>query len=174
VRRYVPELKNYDKKYIYEPSKAPIADQKRWGCQITGDGTDKGTEEMAKYPKQMFDFNEMRQFCIDKVKASYDVGLYGDNEKVMSGEWKKVFGHKEGKRDKDEANGEVVRAGKRARPMEEHENDGGGANGHTEDEDMAEQPKKQRKAAKMPSAMKTEKGKQTRIDVMVTRGRPES
>jgi cryptochrome len=38
VRRYVPELKNYSDKYIYEPWKAPIADQKKWGCVIKGDG----------------------------------------------------------------------------------------------------------------------------------------
>ena len=38
MRRYVPELKNYSDKYIYEPWKAPIADQKKWGCIIKGDG----------------------------------------------------------------------------------------------------------------------------------------
>ncbi|EED13778.1 DNA photolyase, putative [Talaromyces stipitatus ATCC 10500] len=31
VRRYCPELKDYDKKYIYEPWRAPIKDQKNMG-----------------------------------------------------------------------------------------------------------------------------------------------
>lgn len=31
VKHFVPELERFDQKYIYEPWKAPIADQKRWG-----------------------------------------------------------------------------------------------------------------------------------------------
>jgi cryptochrome len=31
VRKYVPELRGFDKKYIYEPWKAPVVDQKKWG-----------------------------------------------------------------------------------------------------------------------------------------------
>lgn len=38
IRHYVPELSNYSDKYIYEPWKAPIKDQKDWGCVIKGDG----------------------------------------------------------------------------------------------------------------------------------------
>ena len=39
VKHCVPELEEFDQKYIYEPWKAPIADQKRWGCVIKGDGS---------------------------------------------------------------------------------------------------------------------------------------
>lgn len=38
MRKYVPELKHFSDKYIYEPWKAPIADQKAWGCVVRGDG----------------------------------------------------------------------------------------------------------------------------------------
>ena len=34
VRRWLPQLKDYPAKYIYEPWKAPIADQKKAGCVI--------------------------------------------------------------------------------------------------------------------------------------------
>src|SRR5437763_7046737 len=39
VKHFVPELEKFDRKYIYEPWKASIADQKRWGCVIKGDGS---------------------------------------------------------------------------------------------------------------------------------------
>ncbi|KAF4539735.1 DNA photolyase [Lasiodiplodia theobromae] len=96
VRRWIPELENYDKKYIYEPWKAPIADQKRWGCRVEEydeglHGGDKGKEGAKSYPKPMFDFNERRQICIDAIKKAYDVGLYGDDQRVLDGTWKELF-----------------------------------------------------------------------------------
>lgn len=103
VRRYVPELAKYDKKYIYEPHKAPIADQKKWGCVVKGDGgaeEGKLDEDLPKqdgqqvYPKPMFDFAERRQVCIDGVKNAYDIKLYGANKKVMDGSWRKDFSDK--------------------------------------------------------------------------------
>ena len=92
VRKYVPELKHYSKKYIYEPWKAPNVDQKQWGCLIKGDGTEAHGEESVKlYPKPMFSFDERRQTCIDGMKNAYNKKLYGNDEKVMNGKWKELF-----------------------------------------------------------------------------------
>ncbi|KAL8627416.1 hypothetical protein Q9189_006880 [Teloschistes chrysophthalmus] len=90
VRHFVPELKEYSKKYIYEPWKAPIADQKKWGCLIKGDRL--GEEgDLKVYPKPMFDFNERRGICIEGVKNAYHVGLYGNDPRVKDGSWRKLF-----------------------------------------------------------------------------------
>ncbi|KAL8636272.1 MAG: hypothetical protein Q9228_006320, partial [Teloschistes exilis] len=90
VRHFVPELKEYNKKYIYEPWKAPIADQKKWGCLIKGDQL--GEEgNMKVYPKPMFDFNERRGICIEGVKNAYHVGLYGNDPRVKDGSWRNLF-----------------------------------------------------------------------------------
>ena len=90
MKSYLPELKDYPKKYIYEPWKAPIADQKKWGCLIKGDEC--GVENGVKtYPKPMFDFNERRGICIDGVKNAYHVNLYGNDPKVKDGTWRKLF-----------------------------------------------------------------------------------
>ncbi len=126
VRYYVPELKDFDKKYIYEPWKAPIADQKAWKCLIKGDGRGEGQEGgMKLYPKPMFDFTERRQVCIDKIKKAYTIGMYGDDERVASGEWKKMFNYKDesGGAKKDETKGVVNSGGKRKRANGNHEDD---------------------------------------------------
>lgn len=106
VRKYVPELEKYPGKYIYEPWRAPIADQKKAGCLLQGDGSvngegkswacDIGEEvrqggEMRVYPKPMFDFNERRGICIEGVKNAYHVNLYGDDERVKDGSWRELF-----------------------------------------------------------------------------------
>ncbi|KAJ5616774.1 hypothetical protein N7537_001888 [Penicillium hordei] len=92
IRRYCPELGKFDKKYIYEPWKAPIADQKKWGCRITGDGGSSGSEDFEHtYPKPMFDFNERREICLAGMKHAYGVGLHGNDIKVKDGSWKKEF-----------------------------------------------------------------------------------
>jgi cryptochrome len=167
VRRYVPELENFDKKYIYEPHKAPIADQKAWGCVIKGDGIEKGEGNTKVYPKPMLDFNEKRQSCIDQMKAAYDEGLFGDNPKVTSGEWKDIFDRTDrGASWKEEANGEVEKGTKRARKNDDdtngHEDDMGGE-ADVGDESHDDRPSK-RKAPK--------KGKQqSKIDSMVSRGK---
>lgn len=90
VKKYVPELKELDAKYIYEPWKAPIADQKKAGVRIQGDGK---KEEEGVYPKPMFDFNERRSICIEGMKKAYKVGLYGNDPKVIDGTWRKLFGN---------------------------------------------------------------------------------
>ena len=95
VRKYCPELKDFGDKYIYEPWKAPIVDQKKWGCLIKGDspGTIKeGGKEYGTYPRPMFDFSERRELCIRQMKQAYDVGLRGDDPKVLDGSWRKLFG----------------------------------------------------------------------------------
>lgn len=169
IRKYVPELKEFSKKYIYEPHLAPIADQKKWGCQIKGDGTEKGTKDMAIYPKPMLDFSEARQDCLDRMKKAYDVGLYGDDEKVMSGEWRKIFDYPETKQNKDETNGNSSKPQKRAHSPPEHEEDDDVAadTGHDTDE---EPPRKSRKGQAKPSPKKV----QGSLDGIVTRGKKKS
>lgn len=88
----MPELEGYPAKYIYEPWKAPIPDQKRAGCLIKGDGEGEGEEGGMKiYPKPMFDFDERRGICIEGVKGAYRVGLHGDDESVRKGSWRELF-----------------------------------------------------------------------------------
>ncbi|KAG7008701.1 cryptochrome-2 [Physcia stellaris] len=106
VRRYVPELARFPEKFIYEPWRAPIADQKAAGCLVKGDGRGgggggggaggrggggKGEGGMKIYPKPMFDFNARRGICIEGVKSAYHVNLYGDDEKVKDGSWRELF-----------------------------------------------------------------------------------
>ena len=93
VRHYVPELADIPTKYIYEPWKTPIPDQKKAGVLIKGDGTQEKDEsgKLKLYPKPMFDFNERRQICIDGVKQAYDMKLYGDDPRVLDGSWCKLF-----------------------------------------------------------------------------------
>lgn len=101
VRRFVPELRNYDAKFIYEPWKAPIADQKRWGCLVKGDGgAEAGTlqEDVANveggcqvYPKPMFDFAKQKDVCLNGMKKAYAVGLRGSDERVLNGTWRSLF-----------------------------------------------------------------------------------
>jgi cryptochrome len=88
IRRYVPELANFDKKFIYEPWKAPIADQKKWGCRVTNDDN---AVNGTTYPKPMFDFDKRRQICLDNMKRAYDERLHGNDEQVLDGSWKKLF-----------------------------------------------------------------------------------
>ncbi|KAG9253301.1 FAD binding domain of DNA photolyase-domain-containing protein [Emericellopsis atlantica] len=89
IRKYVPELKDLDKKYIYEPWKAPIADQKKAGVRVQGDGL--GDREKGTYPKPMFDFSERRNVCISGLKKAYAVGLHGNDAQVLNGTWRDLF-----------------------------------------------------------------------------------
>lgn len=91
IRKFVPELKDVPKKYIYEPHKAPIQDQKRAGVLITGDGEETERDGMPVYPKPMFDFATQREICIQGIKQAYHVGLHGNDAKVLDGSWKKLF-----------------------------------------------------------------------------------
>ncbi|KAJ5669497.1 hypothetical protein N7462_010567 [Penicillium macrosclerotiorum] len=93
VRRYVPELAQFDKKYIYEPWKAPAGEQEKWGCRITGDGS--AEKSAGVYPAPMFDFDERRKICLDGMKHAYDVGMHGDDPRVLDGSWAVVFGEED-------------------------------------------------------------------------------
>ena len=175
VRKYVPELQGFDNKYIYEPWRAPIADQKSWGCLVRGDGTGGAEDgEYKVYPKPMFDFNERRQFCIDAMKRAYDVGLHGDDEKVLNGEWKEIFERDDsGVAWKEEANGEVEKGTKRSRDVgvgqdEDGHEDDLGAEAHLGDESQDDRPGRRKVAKRQPE----KKGKQQgTLDTMVTRGK---
>jgi cryptochrome len=186
VRRYVPELANFDKKYVYEPHKAPIADQKSWGCMIKGDGGGEGGNNnnsqngnIQVYPKPMFDFNTRRQFCIDKMKEAYDVGLYGDDERVLSGEWKKMFDHDDTHRQlKEEANGTLGsgcprRGDKRQREDgDDEEKIENGDHDHGDADEQLEQVSRQHRTRNTRAVKKqdtAQKGKQRTLDAMVTR-----
>ncbi|TQN64620.1 Cryptochrome-1 [Colletotrichum shisoi] len=88
VRRWVPELANLDAKYIYEPWKAPLPDQKKAGVRVTGRGAER---EAGVYPKPMFDFDERRTACLAAMKKAYGVGLQGNDDKVRDGSWRELF-----------------------------------------------------------------------------------
>ena len=94
VRKYVPELEGLNKKYIYEPWKAPIADQRAAGVVIKGNGGENDAKEengSKVYPKPMFDFSERREVCIQGLKKAYHVGLHGDSREVLDGSWRALF-----------------------------------------------------------------------------------
>ncbi|KAL8763835.1 MAG: hypothetical protein Q9184_000431 [Pyrenodesmia sp. 2 TL-2023] len=91
VKHFVPELEKYPKKFIYEPWKAPIKDQKECGCLIKGEGEEEGEDGMRVYPKPMFEFNERRGICIEGMKNAYRVGLYGNDPRVKDGTWRQLF-----------------------------------------------------------------------------------
>ncbi|RBR14989.1 uncharacterized protein FIESC28_07491 [Fusarium coffeatum] len=89
IRRYVPELKSMDAKYIYEPWKAPLPDQKKAGVRVKGDGLN--NVEEGTYPKPMFDFAKRRDVCISSMKTAYQVGLHGNDGQALDGTWRKLF-----------------------------------------------------------------------------------
>lgn len=90
VRHWVPELKSLDPKYIYEPWKAPIQDQKKAGVRVTGDGLSH-KEGDGTYPKPMFDFAHRRNVCIAAMKKAYEVGLHGNDKQVLENNWRDLF-----------------------------------------------------------------------------------
>lgn len=91
IRKFVPELKDMPKKYIYEPHKAPLQDQKKAGVLITGAGTETAKDGIAVYPKPMFDFNTQREVCMQGMKSAYHISLYGNSPKVLDGTWRELF-----------------------------------------------------------------------------------
>lgn len=66
-----------------------IADQKKWGCRVTNDDS---AASGQSYAKPIFDFDKRRQFCLDNMKAAYDAALYGNDERVLYGSWRELFG----------------------------------------------------------------------------------
>merc|ERR1712217_873917 len=61
IRKYVPILKKYPAKYIYEPWEAPLTVQKAAGCII---GTD--------YPRPVVKHETVVKENMGKMKAAYD------------------------------------------------------------------------------------------------------
>ncbi|KLU81110.1 cryptochrome-1 [Magnaporthiopsis poae ATCC 64411] len=112
VRRWVPELAALDKKYIYEPWKAPEAELRRAGVVLV-DGSAAGqrsrrlegvdglagvklgggdaAQQPGTYVTPMFDFDERRRICLSSMKKAYDVGLKGDDPRVLDGSWRELF-----------------------------------------------------------------------------------
>ncbi|KAI0123894.1 FAD binding domain of DNA photolyase-domain-containing protein [Xylariales sp. AK1849] len=89
IRRYVPELKDLDQKYIYEPWKAPKVALEKAGVKIEGHGL--GERTKGTYPEPMLDFGERRGACITALKTAYSIGLHGNDERVKNGTWKDLF-----------------------------------------------------------------------------------
>ncbi|KAI1479043.1 Cryptochrome/photolyase FAD-binding domain-containing protein [Daldinia eschscholtzii] len=89
IRKWVPELKSLDEKFIYEPWKASKAALDDAGVTIKGDGLHEGME--GTYPTPMFDFGQRRSTCIAAMKRAYSVGIYGNDDKVKDGTWKRLF-----------------------------------------------------------------------------------
>lgn len=110
VRRFVPELEKYPAKYIYEPWKCPIRDQKEAGC-LTRDLPEPispvslselavnpltitenvGSRVLKTYPKPMFEFAQRREICLQGMRKAYQVSLYGNDPRVLNGTWKSLF-----------------------------------------------------------------------------------
>ncbi|ORY50797.1 (6-4)DNA photolyase [Rhizoclosmatium globosum] len=74
VRKYIPALKNFPEKYLFEPWKCPIADQKKAGCIIGKD-----------YPKPMCDHDAVSKVNIGKMKVAYDEGKVASPPKAPKG-----------------------------------------------------------------------------------------
>ncbi|KAI0526618.1 DNA photolyase [Xylaria bambusicola] len=90
IRKWVPELKHLDAKYIYEPWKATQAALDDAGVQIEGDGlSDDGKDGI--YPVAMFDFKERKSICLAAMKRAFTIGLHGNDEAVKNGSWKQLF-----------------------------------------------------------------------------------
>ncbi|KAI1167856.1 DNA photolyase [Nemania serpens] len=90
VRKWVPELKKLDAKYIYEPWKATREALERAGVRIEGDGLGDGQGD-AVYPKAMLEFKERRSVCMSAMKRAFSIGLHGNDEVVKDGTWKELF-----------------------------------------------------------------------------------
>jgi deoxyribodipyrimidine photolyase len=158
VRRYVPELSKFDKKFIYEPWKAPVVDQKKWGCRVTGDGG----EGEGTYPKPMFDFNERRDVCLKAMKNAYQVGLYGNDPKVLDGSWRELF--------EDDAEGPTDGSGGLPGAMVKDEDVDGAEEHHMPEPPSPQKAKKVAvKSEKKMGAGHKREASQGTLDGMVTR-----
>ncbi|CCU75653.1 Putative Cryptochrome protein [Blumeria hordei DH14] len=90
VRKYVPELQALNEKYIYEPWKAPRAEQQRAGVVIADSPWDSPAIP-GHYPKPMFDFAARRTICMSGMKEAYKMALFGNDPKVLDGSWRELL-----------------------------------------------------------------------------------
>ncbi|KAL6713493.1 hypothetical protein ACLMJK_008958 [Lecanora helva] len=186
VRHFVPELKDLPDKYIYEPWKTPIQDQKRAGCLIKDDGLSAlqdpepftNADGLTLYPKPMFDFNDRRTICIDAMKNAYHVNLYGDDAKVKDGTWRALFddgaeGPTEGRDGGAERNGGGSGSGKgrkRVKGGEEASGDMGVDQDEGEAAEVGEGDGEEGKEGEKGSPRKKRKGGQGTLDGHVSSG----
>jgi cryptochrome len=63
IKKYLPRLKKFPEKYIYEPWKAPLSIQQAAGCIIGKD-----------YPKPIVEHDTIKDVNIKRMKAAYDSG----------------------------------------------------------------------------------------------------
>ncbi|KAI1374632.1 Cryptochrome/photolyase FAD-binding domain-containing protein [Hypoxylon crocopeplum] len=89
IRKWIPELKDLDEKFIYEPWKANKAALDKAGVRIEGDGLH-GSKN-GSYPTPIFNFGERRGVCMAAMKRAYAIGLHGDDDRVKDGTWKELF-----------------------------------------------------------------------------------
>ncbi|ETL49583.1 hypothetical protein L916_00953, partial [Phytophthora nicotianae] len=66
IKKYIPMLKNFPAKYIYEPWKAPLTLQHAAGCRIGKD-----------YPTPIVEHKTAMKECVEGIKMSYANGQYG-------------------------------------------------------------------------------------------------
>lgn len=114
VRRYIPELKDFPDKWVYEPHLAPESGQRKAGCLVLSfeDADEDGrpilpdlTVAHARpppprngllplkrpltgeryYPAPMFDFPQRRDICMAKMKTAYGAKVNGDDPCVLDG-----------------------------------------------------------------------------------------
>ncbi|KAI0476661.1 DNA photolyase [Xylaria cf. heliscus] len=90
IRKWVPELRHLDAKYIYEPWKATRAALDKAGVRVEGNGVGSNNKE-GVYPEPMFDFQERRRVCMSAMKRAFSIGLHGDDVAVKDGTWKELF-----------------------------------------------------------------------------------
>lgn len=76
MKKYCPELKNVPAKYIYEPWKASVEDQLKFGCMV-GSGDD------CKYPSPIVDHEEAYTANVVKMKVNYK-----NQENIIKKLWK--------------------------------------------------------------------------------------
>eukprot|EP00891_Asterochloris_glomerata_P003329 jgi/Astpho2/3329/e_gw1.00054.36.1_t len=80
IRHFLPALKTFPAKYIYEPWKAPKADQKKANCIIGKD-----------YPKPLVDHQEVHKANIQRHKDAYahqeEVGEHAEQVKTGEQMW---------------------------------------------------------------------------------------
>merc|ERR1712154_679555 len=97
IRKYLPILKKFPAKYIYEPWEAPLAVQKAAGCII---GTD--------YPRPIVKHEVVVKENMAKMKAAYDAAKI--NSDTASSSKRKLSDAKEPKGKKQKKSGFLLQA----------------------------------------------------------------